>query len=163
MEIYPGFTVGYSLQGFCRVLSWPRGYKIFFSLLINRKMPILNSWHFLYCLAEKKSCPTMFSKNEFATVSNLKFISKTNFMLRAWSLPYCCIYLILSSIVSTLFGKWELVALFFFGVWLMYCPSRKHAYIILTPLNPTFIKYTGVYRGVLYFSYFCSKQIVGTH
>ena len=26
--------------------------------------------------------------------------------------------------------------------------SRKHAYIILTPLNPTFISKTGVYRGI---------------
>ena len=37
--------------------------------------------------------------------------------------------------------------------------SRKHACIILTPLNPTFFySKTGVYRGIHYFSYFCSKH-----
>ena len=35
--------------------------------------------------------------------------------------------------------------------------SRKHAYIILTPLNPTLYSKTGVYRDIHYFSYFCSK------
>ena len=35
--------------------------------------------------------------------------------------------------------------------------SRKHAYIILTPLNPSLHSKTGVYRGINYFSYFCSK------
>ena len=40
---------------------------------------------------------------------------------------------------------------------------RNHTYIILTPLNPTFDSKTGVYRGIHYFSYFCSKtQNVGT-
>ena len=32
-------------------------------------------------LAEKNSCSAIFSKNEFAFVSNLRFISRTNFML----------------------------------------------------------------------------------
>ena len=37
--------------------------------------------------------------------------------------------------------------------------SRKHTYIILTPLNPNFIySKTGVYRGIHYFSIFCSKH-----
>ena len=35
--------------------------------------------------------------------------------------------------------------------------SRKHTYIILTPLNPTLYGKTGVYRGIHYFSYFCTK------
>ena len=35
--------------------------------------------------------------------------------------------------------------------------SRKYAYIILTPLNPLLYSKTGVYRGIHYFSYFCSK------
>ena len=36
--------------------------------------------------------------------------------------------------------------------------SQKHAYIILTPLNPNFFySKTGIYRGIHYFSYFCSK------
>ena len=35
--------------------------------------------------------------------------------------------------------------------------SRKRAYIILTPLNPFFYSKTVVYRGIHYFSYFCSK------
>ena len=38
------------------------------------------------------------------------------------------------------------------------CPSRKHAYIILTPLKtPLLYSKTGVYRGIHYFSYFCSE------
>ena len=57
----------------------------------------------------------------------------------------------------TLLGKRELVALLFFGFRLVCClslfvwdlTSRKHAYITLTPLNPTFIivklGFTGVY------------------
>ena len=37
-------------------------------------------------------------------------------------------------------------------------PSRKHAYIILTPLKPPLLySKTGVYSGIHYFSYFCSK------
>ena len=39
-------------------------------------------------------------------------------------------------------------------------PSRKHAYIILTPLHPTFIYgKTGVYRGIYYFFLFLLKNI----
>ena len=36
--------------------------------------------------------------------------------------------------------------------------SRKHAYIILTPLNPLLYIKIGIYRGIQYFSYF-SKNI----
>ena len=36
-------------------------------------------------------------------------------------------------------------------------PLRKHAYIVLTPLNPLLYSETGVYRGIHHFSYFCSK------
>ena len=36
-------------------------------------------------------------------------------------------------------------------------PLRKHAYIMLTPLNSTLYSKTGVYRGIHYFSYFFSK------
>ena len=36
--------------------------------------------------------------------------------------------------------------------------SRKHAYIILTPFNPILYRKTGVYRGIHYFSYICSKH-----
>ena len=49
-----------------------------FSLLINMKMP--TKLAFSYLLAEKFSCSAMFSK-KFAVVSNLKFVSRTNFML----------------------------------------------------------------------------------
>ena len=42
-----------------------------FSLLINMKMPTI----------VKFSCSAMDSKKDFAIVSNLGFISKTNFML----------------------------------------------------------------------------------
>ena len=34
---------------------------------------------------------------------------------------------------------------------------RTHTFIILTPLNPIFIRKTWVFRGIRYFSYFCSK------
>ena len=39
------------------------------------------------------------------------------------SLPYCCVYWILYNVVITLLGKRELVALLFFGLWLVYCLS----------------------------------------
>ena len=42
-----------------------------FSLLINMKMPTI---------VEKISCPALFSKKEFAIVSSLRLISRTNFM-----------------------------------------------------------------------------------
>ena len=35
---------------------------------------------------------------------------------------------------------------------------RKHTYLILTPLKPILYSKTGVYRGIHYFSYFCSKH-----
>ena len=40
-----------------------------------------NNSAFSYLLAEKFSCSAMFSKKEIATVSNLRFISRTKFML----------------------------------------------------------------------------------
>ena len=46
------------------------------------------------------------------------------------------------------------------GPLLCFITSQKHAYIILTPLNPTFIySKTGVYKGIHHFSYICSKSI----
>ena len=48
-----------------------------FSLLINMKMLAA----FSYLLAEKFLCSAVFSNKEFAIVSNLRFISRTNFML----------------------------------------------------------------------------------
>ena len=45
----------------------------------------------------------------------------------------------------------------FFSCWSVRA-SRKHAYIVLTPLNPTFISKTGVCRGIHEISYFCSKK-----
>ena len=36
-------------------------------------------------------------------------------------------------------------------------PTRKHAYIILIPYTPLLYSKTVVYRGMHYFSYFCSK------
>ena len=49
-----------------------------FSLLINMKMPTIVGIFIL--LAEKFSCSAMFSKKEFAIVSNFRFISRKNFM-----------------------------------------------------------------------------------
>ena len=40
----------------------------------------------------------------------------------------------------------------------IYVASRKHAFIILTPLNPLLYSKTGVYRGIHYFSYVAKKQ-----
>ena len=48
-----------------------------------------------------------------------------------------------------------------FTIWLLlrfYRTSRKHACIILTPFNPTFIKKKWVYRRIHYFSYFAKKN-----
>ena len=36
---------------------------------------------------------------------------------------------------------------------------RKHACIILTPWNSLLYSKTGIYKGIHYFSYFCSKNI----
>ena len=47
---------------------------------------------------------------------------------------------------------------FFFFFFVLLVASRKHAYIILTPFNPLLCSKTGVYRGIHYFSYFCSKH-----
>ena len=47
-------------------------------------------------------------------------------------LSYYCAKWIMSSIVNTLLGKNELILFFS-------CALRKHTYIILTPLYPTFI------------------------
>ena len=67
------------------LIYWYRGYKTFF-MLNSAQHEIFSaikydSCHFSYLLAEKFSCSIMFSKKEFAIVSNLRFISKTNFML----------------------------------------------------------------------------------
>ena len=58
-----------------------------FSLLINMKMPILVNMKmptivgiFIF-ISREISCSAKFSKKEFAIVSNLRFISRTNFML----------------------------------------------------------------------------------
>ena len=40
---------------------------------------------------------------------------------------------------------------------LLWIPSRKHACIILTPLNSILHSETGVYRGIHYFSYFAKN------
>ena len=47
--------------------------------VINMKKPTTVGIFIL--LAEKISCSVIFSKEEFASVSNLRFISRTNFML----------------------------------------------------------------------------------
>ena len=67
-------------------INGPRGYKTFFvlnsveheSFSANKKLLLA----FSYLLAVKISCSAIFSKKEFAIVNNLRFISRTNFMLR---------------------------------------------------------------------------------
>ena len=49
------------------------------SLLVNMKMPT-KVGIFIF-ISREDSCSAMFSKKEFAVVSNLRFISRTNFML----------------------------------------------------------------------------------
>ena len=76
------------------MLIWPRGYKTFFTLnsaedeifSVNKYENANNSWYFyiyyqIYLLSENFPCSAMYSKKEFAIVSNVKFISRTNFML----------------------------------------------------------------------------------
>ena len=46
---------------------------------------------------------------------------------------------------------------FLIRAFLVRLTSRKHIYIILTPFYPILCSKTGVYRGIHYFSYFCSK------
>ena len=42
--------------------------------------------------------------------------------------------------------------------------SRKHTYIILTPLNTILCSKAGVYRSIHHFSYFCSTDVLtSTH
>ena len=50
-----------------------------FSLLINMEMPTIVGI-FIF-ISRKISCSVMLSKKEFAVISNLRFISRTNFML----------------------------------------------------------------------------------
>ena len=66
----------------------PRGYETFFMLnsakhemFSANKYENANKLAFSYLLAEKFSCSAMFSKTEFAIISNSRFISRTNFML----------------------------------------------------------------------------------
>ena len=61
----------------------PQGYKTFF-MLNSAEHEIFSGNKLLvfsYLLVEKFSCSAMFSKREFAIFSNLRFISRTNFML----------------------------------------------------------------------------------
>ena len=69
-------------------MPWPRGYKIFFMLnsaeheiFSANKYENANKLAFSYLLAEKITRSAMLSKKEFAIISNLRFISRTNFML----------------------------------------------------------------------------------
>ena len=43
----------------------------------------------------------------------------------------------------------------------LHTKTRKHAYYTFDPLNPQFLYIkTGVYRGIHYLSYFCSKTYI---
>ena len=50
-----------------------------FSLLINMEMPTIVGI-FIF-ISRKILCSVMLSKKEFAVIGNLRFISRTNFML----------------------------------------------------------------------------------
>ena len=66
----------------------PQGYSFFscskpsmkVSLLIDMKMPTIGGI-FIFIIREFFLCAATFSKKEFAVVSNLRFISRTHFML----------------------------------------------------------------------------------
>ena len=87
-----------------------------------------------YLLAEKFSCSAMFSKKEFAVVSNVRFISRKKFMLS--SVEHEKIFITSGPGVSVY----------------VRCPSlRKHAYSnipkILPPKNENFqIKYSDIFH-----------------
>ena len=63
---------------------WPRGYKPFF-VINSAEHEIFSAYKYENAnnslQVEKCSCSVMFSKKEFAIVSNLRFISRTSFML----------------------------------------------------------------------------------
>ena len=79
-----------TVQSGCpRSLTWPRGYKIVscstqlsvkFSLLINMKMPTTIVGIFTF-ISRENVMLSYFSKKESAIVNDLRFISRTNFML----------------------------------------------------------------------------------
>ena len=104
----------------------------------------------------------------------MAFLLLAGFFVMFWSI--CCFIVVLvepPSVVITLVGKRKLfvflslvcglciVCLCLFVLPLDAIASRKHAYIILTPLKPILYSKIGVYRGIHYFSYFCSKHRFG--
>ena len=88
-NIWSGSPLFVRYQAVLRHITGPQGFKTFFMLnsaehevfSANKYENAKNSLAFLYLLAEKFSCSVMFSKKEFAIISNLGFISRTKFML----------------------------------------------------------------------------------
>ena len=109
-------------------------------MLNSAEHEIFTADEFSYLLAEKITCSAMFSKKEFAIVSKLRFISRTIFIL-SWvehekrfptsgpDLHIC------TCTVFVLKCDWICLTVF----WDVQNSSRTHTYVILTPLNPTFI------------------------
>ena len=67
-----------------KLLAWPRGYKTIFMLnLVRHGLFFAYEYENANNMYElrKKFMPAIFSKKEFAIVSNLRFISRTNSML----------------------------------------------------------------------------------
>ena len=62
---------------------WNRGYKKFRAQLNSAEHEIFsaNKYKKIYLFAENFSCSAIFSMKEFANVCNLRFSSRTNFML----------------------------------------------------------------------------------
>ena len=71
--------LGYTWSRGCKTFSCLTQLSMKFSLLINMKMP--TKVGIFVFISRKFSCFAMLSIKEFASVSNLRFISMTNFML----------------------------------------------------------------------------------
>ena len=131
----------------------------------------------IYLSRQKKKQPFMYLKNikicSFIDwVHPEYFIFRPNrnhpYLYKVWFI--CCMNNKMHLIVKTL--QFERCILVTINNWLEFLynmsyihvyplhitwPSRKHVYITLTNLNPLLDSKTGVYRGIHYFSYFCSK------
>ena len=100
-----------------------------FSLLTNMKMPIILGI-FRYKIRQIFMLSHVWQERIYFFVSNLRFISRTNFILSWVEHEKSFItrgpgpLWMAANVISS--KRWPVA-------------SRKHAYIILTPLNPTFL------------------------
>ena len=81
MSVHNLIRFCYFTQQICNILA--RGYKFFFmfNTAEHKSFSAYKLKTFSYLLVENFSYLAMFSRREFEIVSNLRFISRTNFML----------------------------------------------------------------------------------